>query len=83
MGVSSVPATVTMGGVCRQLNQVYFRKSTSSRRVPFPFAQRCVAPANGTYSSRLYFTGDGATIKWKLGVNSWQVRKATIAHALI
>lgn len=31
LGISSVPATITMGDVCKHLNQVYFRKSTSSR----------------------------------------------------
>jgi len=53
LGISSVPATVTVNGVCKNLTQIYFRKSSSS-------------------NSRLYFTGDGATIKWKLGANSWQ-----------
>lgn len=31
LGISSIPATITMGDVCKHLNQVYFRKSTSSR----------------------------------------------------
>ncbi|KAI0803226.1 hypothetical protein BC629DRAFT_1284133 [Irpex lacteus] len=53
LGISSVAATVTIGGVSKTLQQVYFRKSSVS-------------------SSRLYFTGDGATIKWKLGPTSWQ-----------
>lgn len=30
LGISSSPATVTMGQVCRPLNEVYFRKSTTS-----------------------------------------------------
>lgn len=34
---------------------------------------------NKINSTRLYFTGEGATIKWKLGVNSWQV--CTLRHA--
>ncbi|KIP11596.1 hypothetical protein PHLGIDRAFT_124738 [Phlebiopsis gigantea 11061_1 CR5-6] len=54
LGISSSPATVTMGGVCRHLDNVIFRKSSTS-------------------NSRLYFTGDGKTIKWKMDVKSWQV----------
>ncbi|KAI0706173.1 hypothetical protein BC835DRAFT_11562 [Cytidiella melzeri] len=53
LGISSISATVTIGGVSKDLKQVYFRKSTTS-------------------SSRLYYTGDGSTIKWKLGAGSWQ-----------
>ncbi|KAI0095186.1 hypothetical protein BDY19DRAFT_988951 [Irpex rosettiformis] len=53
LGISSVSATVTIGGITKNLQQVYFRKSSTS-------------------SSRLYFTGDGSTIKWKLGASSWQ-----------
>ncbi|KAI0347930.1 hypothetical protein BDW22DRAFT_1350047 [Trametopsis cervina] len=53
LGISSAPATVLIGGTSKPLNQIFFRRSSTS-------------------SSRIYYTGDGSTIKWKLGANSWQ-----------